>query len=289
MAIDYIEQVSKRSNYQLANLWEFFIDDNEEMKFHVTSTSIPQTKLSVEERNTGEKLYSGYEHESGFSIEIRETTDFKAYNYFKSWMDEVYDPVRRVFKLNPPTKTASLVYLGYTSDGEIPLEFRIKDITKAMGFDSLTRKEVINRLNRTFGTRTDKVTTKEIIQNIFTMFRQRAINLQNNVRDIFGGQRIQPTPPIREQIENIGSFQITDRRDQFIRQIVQQVNQRVFRERIERFREEERKVFTFHNVRILGLSDIDADYSNTEALTLSVDMIADFVTTEGLSSPPVAS
>ncbi len=91
-----------KNDYLSSTLWEFFMEDNEKLRFLVKSVSLPFIKFETETRHTGDKVLLKYTPESEFSIEFNETADFKVYDYMKEWQDDIYDKHSRKFKLGKP-------------------------------------------------------------------------------------------------------------------------------------------------------------------------------------------
>ena len=98
MGISYNLRRLQFLSLQNPNLWEFYITDApSDMKFLVTEVALPFEKLETETRNTGTKHYTGFTPIEDFTITFRETTGFTVFNYLKAWMNEIYDPIQRVF------------------------------------------------------------------------------------------------------------------------------------------------------------------------------------------------
>ena len=89
-----------KQNHQMSNLWEFFFDDDSgAIEFNVQSVSLPQKMIEQEMLGTGEHTFKGTTKIDTFSIEVRETTDFKVSKYFNNWWNEIYDDSKQQFKV----------------------------------------------------------------------------------------------------------------------------------------------------------------------------------------------
>ncbi len=99
MAISINNELAKIAGLELqnSNLWEVYEEKQPEIKYRVKSISLPFLGLETITRKTGTKHYSEFTTEEDFDISLYETTDFATYNYLKKWMDEVYDPIKKVF------------------------------------------------------------------------------------------------------------------------------------------------------------------------------------------------
>lgn len=124
MSIDYLGSLSNRfseAGPQFTNLWEVYIDDWLEggvyslSQFDVLNTSLPLSiKLTSENYVHGKNYYSDVEFPSDFKLELREYSNFRTYNYFKKWLDSIFDTKRGVFISSPEKKTKSAT-LSFTS------------------------------------------------------------------------------------------------------------------------------------------------------------------------------
>lgn len=106
------------------NLWEFYFDDQPDMRFLIKSTSIPLLKFETETRNSGHKVLMKFEPEDSFSIEFNETADFKVINFMEEWMNKIYDQKTRKFKTGGSyVKQGTVTFFKYTrSDIFIPTD-----------------------------------------------------------------------------------------------------------------------------------------------------------------------
>lgn len=113
--------ISKIFDYEFLNpnLWEFYFDDNLEVRFLVQSVSLPFIKFETETRNIGSKVLKSVTPEDSFSITFLETATFDVYDYMSKWMDDIFDKDKRKFKTHStasPTryvKTAILSMFKY--------------------------------------------------------------------------------------------------------------------------------------------------------------------------------
>ena len=100
MAIEVIQELTSVAKlaFQHSSLWELLIEGAEDMKFRISSVSLPFIAFETQTRKTGSKHYIEYKPEEDFSITFRETSDFSTYDYFKDWQDQIFDYRTRVWK-----------------------------------------------------------------------------------------------------------------------------------------------------------------------------------------------
>lgn len=84
---------------QLSILWDIKIiaPGAEKLSFKVESCSIPQYKLDVERKFSGETVYKKITHPEAISITFRESSDQSTYAFFRDWMSKFYDFKRHIF------------------------------------------------------------------------------------------------------------------------------------------------------------------------------------------------
>ncbi len=87
---------------QLTNLWDFyFVDWRGEMNvMKVVNTNLPYlVTLETGKYDTlGTHFYNGFTFPESFSVTFREDTNFTVYNYFKEWLDIIFDTKEATFK-----------------------------------------------------------------------------------------------------------------------------------------------------------------------------------------------
>lgn len=81
----------KRSN------WGFYFTDNILFQYRVKSCTLPLPRFEIESRHTWESFYTGRTIDHTFDIVLYEDITFSTYNYFKIWMDLVYDETTKKF------------------------------------------------------------------------------------------------------------------------------------------------------------------------------------------------
>lgn len=135
--------ISKIFDYEFLNpnLWEFYFDDNQDIRFLVQTTSLPFIKFETETRNIGSKVLKSVTPEDTFSITFNETADFEVFDYMSKWMDDIFDKKERKFRSstveNPKSyvKTAVLSMFKYKKDNIFTPA--VEEPTKAWKFSNL--------------------------------------------------------------------------------------------------------------------------------------------------------
>jgi hypothetical protein len=119
-----IEQLFNNTEPQYENLWEFailpeaFSGSNAldiarayRMRFLVSAITLPFHTLSMETTDYGRVFVNGMKTEGGVTATFLETKDFTVYNYFKEWINKIYDPEKRVFKKGDYRRTGIVTFL----------------------------------------------------------------------------------------------------------------------------------------------------------------------------------
>jgi hypothetical protein len=236
--MDYANFLLKESYYQLNNLWSFSIEKNDEAEWPlfatIVSTSLPLLKLGTETRNTGEKHYIEFSPTDTFSITVRERTDFSTYNYFKEWMDSVFDQDQGVFlslgsnvEKGSPSDTihrkGTLVFNTFEEDTDRIEEYFRKTFIKGTNGLRIPQKELTRAVREVIKTQQydqfvlTSITHQEIIQNIFTALGRQAVGaaasavnkVQNLGRTLSGRPNKSagalPAPPTKKKVDIIKS------------------------------------------------------------------------------------
>lgn len=298
------------SNHQLANLWEFYISKKQGEEWplvaRVISTSLPFINLAFETRNTGEKAYTGFTPIESFSITFYENRDFSTYQYFKDWMNSVFDENQGTFismesgvekgsEQDLINRTGFLTFESFKVEGQRAIEIFVKEITKGLNDITVTYGEGAVR-QAAFQTITKKeysfpgattIVTKEILGNILTNLGRQAVqtavgtvnSVANRARRIAGrptkaAPRL-PPPPTKKRYD-IQRLPFEYNFDtETVERITQNIQQSLFRESRPEWVTYPTKTFKYENLKLLGLSELSLDYSNTEALQYSVTFTAD--------------
>jgi hypothetical protein len=88
---------------------------------------------------------------STFSITIRENTEFSVYEYFKNWMNKVFDSVNGNFisSSEPKTKQATIQFYSYKMDPSAYRLFSEKYITeKVKNLQAITSQTLIQKAKK---------------------------------------------------------------------------------------------------------------------------------------------
>ncbi len=103
--------IAKIFNYEFLNpnLWEFYFDDNQEIRFMVQNTTLPFIKFETETRNMGSKVLKSVTPEDTFSITFNETSTFDVYEYMTKWMDAIFDKKERKFRVASPASNITAI------------------------------------------------------------------------------------------------------------------------------------------------------------------------------------
>lgn len=138
------------------------------LAFKVTETTLPLPGLATETSRSGLKHYSERKYEGDFSITIMEDVAFSSYNYFDSWMKQVYNFDTQKWKKNPPSRTGMLFYWDPTLT--IPTATFMYEDLKVRGIEdfNITRAntEVLTlKVNLTFN-KVSNITTSSILDTI---------------------------------------------------------------------------------------------------------------------------
>ena len=240
-----IESVSEDRPYQLSNLWEFQIGSNDSMVFDMVSVSLPFEKLTHQTRQTGEKPYTGVEFVDTVSITIREQITWGVYQYFKEWMDAVYDSDTREFislpesvekgsENDPIHRDGVLSFKSFRTTGELKdIEFItrefVRGVTAVAGPSGLNSEDLVGPLTGAFtrqieyARRFDQtLVRKEILQSIFRSVVDQttakvgrfARNAQRTASNVSGGLVPPPAgpgpeieaPPTKLSAERVARF-----------------------------------------------------------------------------------
>jgi hypothetical protein len=125
------------------NLWEFYFDDDPDLRFLVKSTTLPFYTLETEIRDVGTKHYTDFAAEEEFSITFNETKDFEVYEYLKDWLESIYDRHTKKFKKGRHYKDAILAFQNFTGGALAGLIVgRELEYVKAFKFDGLLIKKI---------------------------------------------------------------------------------------------------------------------------------------------------
>ncbi len=239
--INTLDSLYKDFTYspQLANIWEFYIEEDWESeegisKFKVVSTNLPFPSLEQEQRNTGHHFYSGYTMPDSFSITLREDSNFSVYKYFKKWQDSVFDVRSGVFKSG---NGANKIKTGAIEFGKFKLK---KD-------SQLFKSMAINK-----------------IENLFVQAKDTAFEFAK--REVTKG--------IPGRANSISRQVIQSGAQQLNKKIGDTID---FPDYSDLFEYVITQTFELKGLRFLGISDISLDYSNSEQLQLTVNLGVDYI------------
>jgi len=103
--------ISKIFDYDFLNpnLWDFYFEDNEDIRYQVKNVTLPFIKFETETRNMGSKVLKSVTPEETFSITFNETSTFNIYDYMSKWMDDIFDKNTRKFRVAPPASNVTAV------------------------------------------------------------------------------------------------------------------------------------------------------------------------------------
>ena len=120
-----------------------FID----IKYRVQSVSLPFLGFETQTRKTGTKHYTNYIPEGEFSITFLENTNFDTFNFLDGWRNQIYDPIRRVFRANGSTQVKDM-QLVFQKDTVVrligPLNTYYRHTTKGFHFRRTLLKTISN-------------------------------------------------------------------------------------------------------------------------------------------------
>lgn len=104
--------VENLPEYALANMWAFQLptvvskdtgitypkSGVEQFDLHVVSSSIPLRRLELEKTNYNLVNPKGRANYSTFTMVFRETIDFQVSTYFETWLNNIYDFEKQVYR-----------------------------------------------------------------------------------------------------------------------------------------------------------------------------------------------
>jgi len=308
-----IESSFENSNHQLANLWDFFISkkENEDWPLiaRVQNTTLPFINLTTETRNTGEKAYTGFEPIGEFSMTFYENRDFSTFQYFKDWMNDVFDETQGTFISQGENvekgssqdlihRTGFLSFESFRIDSRQTVEIYVKELTKGLN-DNITATDIRSQVKNLIQTKelrkasSSSVITQEIVggliqslggQIVNTAVRS-AVNAVNRVGGVFGrpnlignssstGASSNPPPTLKsfDTKNQPRSLIVTQER---VERISQNIQRNIIRESVPVWTPYETKSFRYEGLKLLGLSEVSLDYDNVDALQFDVNFTAD--------------
>ncbi len=296
MAVDQsglIEESFQNSGTaQLANLWDFYIDGYEDVKFRVLSSSLPFPKFTHYTRSTGEKVYQGLEHIETITLQFREDVDWTVYTYFKDWMDLIINEDREFSALQENTpkgseddfihRNGTLTFFSSEDEEDKIVELTVKEFARGFGMGVSASEDVVSGFMKNYAIEkqrsrgvTNKVLQKEIIQNLFISAFRRTwsqITRQINTRSL----ALDPPPTTRAYSSTVHLPEINFKKVDFGR-LERRLKPKITEVRKQKLRERETKSFVFHNMKPLGIQPLDLDYTNAEPVTLSIDFVVDTI------------
>ncbi len=95
---------------QYSSMWDIEIEGGDSwdtLKARVDTMPLPFAKLTTERVPAGEVFYTGAEFPLDFSITLRETSDWRVYDYFDAWWNDIFDQSTRRFKSYPGVSVGS--------------------------------------------------------------------------------------------------------------------------------------------------------------------------------------
>lgn len=318
MAVDQsglIEESFQNSGTaQLANLWDFYFDGYELIKFRVLTSSLPFPKFTHHTRSTGEKVYQGVEHIETVTLQFREDVDWTVYTYFKDWMGLIINEDREFSALSENTpkgseddfihRNGTLTFFSSEDDEDKVVELTVKEFVRGFGTGVSATEDIVSGFMENYSiekektrSKTNTFLTKEIIQNLLTSAYRRTrsqitrqINNRltqfNRVAGFIGvtdGGRVSaiddtldPPPTKRNYTSNFQLPNLNLNRVDF-GVLKRKLDERVAQVRKQKLRERETKSFVFHNMKPLGIQPLDLDYTNAEPVTLSIDFVVDTI------------
>jgi hypothetical protein len=123
-------------SHQYKNSWIFYFEDNPTFNFYMKGLNLPFLKLDhINKETTGQKFYSKPTFPDTFSIEVYESLDFKTFDYFKAWQDQIYNSLTGTFNVGSFNKTA--IFMFTSNFSATPVKTFSQDL-KLLGFEELT-------------------------------------------------------------------------------------------------------------------------------------------------------
>jgi hypothetical protein len=94
-----IENVKvKQDGYLYKTEWEFYFEDNSDIKHNVLSVTLPRMSLEHQNHITGLKFYTGVEFIDTVTVEFIEDSNYRVAEYLYRLLDTVYDRENRVWR-----------------------------------------------------------------------------------------------------------------------------------------------------------------------------------------------
>lgn len=233
-----------------------------------------------------------------------ENRDFSTYQYFKDWMDSVFDETQGTFismesgvakgsEQDLIHRTGFLNFESFKMEGQRQIEIITEEITKGLNDPTVSYGDVRQTVLQTITTKeysypsASLYVTKEILGNIFTNLGRQAVNtavgsvnsIANRARRIAGRPTKAapelPPPPTKKSYET-GRIPFEYKWEtEKVERITQNIERRVYRESHPDWVSYQTKVFRYEGLKLLGFSELSLDYSNTEALQYTVNFTAD--------------
>ena len=128
---------------QLTNRWYCYFPGVLKSNFMVKSVNLPFEKLLTETKKYGDKKYIGFTPVETITITFFENTKFEIYEFFKTWMDSIFDPITKTFRVllseSVKFKSADIVFYGSVSALQpvSTIRYKLQDLM-ILGIDELT-------------------------------------------------------------------------------------------------------------------------------------------------------
>lgn len=131
-----------QEDLQLNNRWSCYFQGISKSDFMIKSISLPFEKLLTETKKYGDKKYTGFTPVENITITFFENTKFEIYEFFKDWMDDIFDPTTRTFRVlaNERVKYKYAVIKFYRttlSSRPVTIQFKLNNLM-ILGLDELT-------------------------------------------------------------------------------------------------------------------------------------------------------
>jgi hypothetical protein len=100
--------------HQKKTYWDFYLNDNLFFKYRVKSCTLPLPRFEIETRHTWESFYVERQIDHTFEVVMYEDIFFNTFNYFKGWMDSIYDETTKKFISYPLGVGESTIFRSAT-------------------------------------------------------------------------------------------------------------------------------------------------------------------------------
>lgn len=121
-----VDAYTIQPEYQLKNQYFLIFEDNLSLDLHIRSMTLPIPAISWNTTSFGRSYPEGFEPKNEMSITFRENVRFSNFNFFLSWLQDIFDFDNKVYKRDfmLQSKSASIVFvrrpsLGSSDAGQI--------------------------------------------------------------------------------------------------------------------------------------------------------------------------